>query len=60
MFYPYVGYRSVTPLDAAMVNRTILHNHSVHGYYMTLIKGRYYIKHGITVRHGEQNPCRGR
>ena len=23
MFYPYEGYRSVTPLDAARVNRTI-------------------------------------
>ena len=30
MFYPYEGYRSVTPLDAAWVNRTIFHNHSVH------------------------------
>ena len=30
MFYPYEGYRSVTPLDAARVNRTIFHNHSVH------------------------------
>ena len=30
MFYPYEGYRSVTPLDAAKVNRTIFHNHSVH------------------------------
>ena len=28
--YPYEGYRSVTPLDAARVNRTIFHNHSVH------------------------------
>ena len=28
----YEGYsiRSVTPLDAARVNRTIFHNHSVH------------------------------
>ena len=23
MFYPYEGYRSVTPLDAARVNRTL-------------------------------------
>ena len=30
MFYPYEGYRSVTPLDAARVNRTIFHNDSVH------------------------------
>ena len=30
MFYPYEGYRSVTPLDAVRVNRTIFHNHSVH------------------------------
>ena len=36
MFYPYEGYRSVTPLDAARVNRTIFHNHSVHWYYITL------------------------
>ena len=56
MFYPYEGYRSVTPLDAAGVNRTIFHNHSVHWYYITLKKGRYYIKHDINVRHGEQNP----
>ena len=38
MFYLYEGYRSVTPLDAARVNRTIFHNHSVHRYYITLIK----------------------
>ena len=30
MFYPYEGYRSVTPLDAVRVNSTIFHNHSVH------------------------------
>ena len=29
MFYPHEGYRSVTPLDAARVDRTIFHNHSV-------------------------------
>ena len=40
MFYPYEGYRSVTPLDAASVNRTIFHNHSVHWYYITLPKTR--------------------
>ena len=45
MFYPYEGYRSVTPLDAARVNRTISHNHSVHWYYITLIECRDYIKH---------------
>ena len=60
MFYPYEGYRSVTPVDTARVNRTIFHNHSVHWYYITLIKGRYYIKHDINVRHGKQNPRRGR
>ena len=60
MFYPYERYRSVTPLDAARVNRTIFRNHSVHWYYITLIKGRYYIKHDINVRHGKQNPRRGR
>ena len=30
IFYPYGGYRSVTPLDAARVNRTIFHNHYMH------------------------------
>ena len=60
MLYPYEGYRSVTPLDAARVNKTIFHNYSVHWYYITLIKGRYYIKHDINVRHGKQNPRRGR
>ena len=30
MFCPYEGYRSVAPLDAARVNRTIFRNHSVH------------------------------
>ena len=30
MLYPHEEYRSVTPLDAARVNRTIFHNHSVH------------------------------
>ena len=47
VFYPYEGYRSVTSLDTARVNRTIFHNHSVHWYYITLIKGRDYIKHDI-------------
>ena len=28
MFYPYEGYRSVAPRDAARVNKTIFHNHS--------------------------------
>ena len=37
-YYPYEGYRSVTPLDAARVKRTIFNNQSVHGYYITLIK----------------------
>ena len=52
--------RSVTPLDAARANRTIFHNHSVHWYYITLIKGRDYIKHDMNRRHGKQNPRRGR
>ena len=59
MFY-HEGYRSVTPLDAARVSRTIFNNHSVHWYYITLIKGRDYIKHDIHGRHGQQNPRRGR
>ena len=52
MFYPYEGYRSVTPLDAARVNRTIFHNHSVQILYNPH-KGRYYIKHDINVKHGK-------
>ena len=62
MFYLYKGYRPVTPLDAARVNRTIFHNHSVHRYDITLMKGtsRYYVKYDINVRHGKQNPRRGR
>ena len=31
MFYPHEGYRSVTHLDAARVNRTIFHNHLASG-----------------------------
>ena len=30
MFHPYEGYRSVTPLDAARVNRTNLKNEAEH------------------------------
>ena len=43
MFYSYERYRSVTPMDAARVDRMIFHNHSVHWYYITLIEGRDYI-----------------
>ena len=60
MCYPYEGYRWVTPLDAARVNRTIFHNHSVYWYYITLIKVRDHIKHDINiylVRHGKQKPA---
>ena len=60
MFYPYEGYRSVTPLDAARVNRTIFHNRSVQWYYITLIKGRDYTNHDIIIILGEQNAHRGR
>ena len=60
MFFPCEGCRSVTPLDAARVNRMIFHNHSVHWYYITLIEGRGYIKDDIIVWHGQQNPHRGR
>ena len=59
MFYPYEGYRSVTPRHATRVNRTIFHNHYVHCYWITLIKGRDYIEHDFNVRHGKQNPRRG-
>ena len=47
IFYPHEGYRSVIPLDAARVNRTIFHNNSVHRYYITRIEGRDYIQHDI-------------
>ena len=47
MFYPYEGYRSVTPLDAARVNRMIFNDHSVHWQYITLIDGRDYIQYNI-------------
>ena len=50
MFYPYERYRSVTPLDAARVNRTIFHNPSVQRYYITLIKRREFIKHDIVMK----------
>ena len=49
MFYPYEGYRSVTPLDAARVNRAIFQNHSVHWYYITHIECRDYITHDIII-----------
>ena len=58
MFY-HEGYRSVTHLDAR-VNRTILLSQYVHWYYITLIKGRDYVKHDINIRHVIQNPRRGR
>ena len=54
--FDHEGYGSVIPLDADGVNRTIFHNHSVRWYYVTLIKGRGYIKHDMNVRHGKQNP----
>ena len=56
MFYPYEGYRTVTPLDAPRVNRTMFHNHSAHW----CIEGGDYIKRYIITRHGQQNPHRGR
>ena len=59
MFY-HEGYRSVNPLDAARVNTSIFHNHSVHWYYITPIKGGDYIKHDMNIRHGKHNPRRGR
>ena len=55
-----LSFTQIIFLDAAGVNRTIFHNFSVHWYYITLIKGRYYIKHDINVRHGKQNPRIGR
>ena len=42
-------------------SRTIVNNHYVHWYCITLVKGRDYIKHdNINARHGKQNPRRGR
>ena len=68
MFYPYEGYtidRSVTPLDAARVNRTIFNNHSVH-WIMTLCNPHKDYQVGIilstlliNVRHGKHNPIEG-
>ena len=35
MFYPYEGYRSVTPVDAARrVNRTMFHNHMYDAFFV--------------------------
>ena len=47
MFYPCEGYRSVTPLDAARVNRTIFHKHSVSAicYYYIVARPNVYIYH---------------
>ena len=44
IFNPHEGCRSVTPLDAARVNRTIFHNHSADGYYIIRIEGGDYWK----------------
>ena len=45
MFYPCEGHRSVTPLDAARVNRTIFRNHSVSAicYYYIVARPNIYI-----------------
>ena len=59
IFDPHEGYRSVTPLDAAWVNRMIFHNHSAHWYYITRIEGGDYIKQAIITWPGQQNPRRG-
>ena len=53
MFYPYEGYRSVTPLDDARVSRTIFHNHSVHWYHITLL---YYAVPDIILQSSRQAP----
>ena len=55
MFYPNEGDGSVTPLDAARVNRTVYRNDCVHWSYITLIEGRDNIKHDIIIRHGQQH-----
>ena len=39
----------MTPLDAARVNMTIFHNHSVHWYYITRMEGTDYIKYDIII-----------
>ena len=59
LFNPREGHRSVTPLDAARVSRTILHDHSAHWYHSTRKEGRArkegrgYIKQA-NYMHGEQ------
>ena len=53
MFYPYEGYRSETPLDAARVNRTIFPNHSVHWYYITIWRKLNF----LTSRSDKYSPC---
>ena len=56
MFYPYEGYRSVTPLDAARVNRTIFHNHSVHFFQKITQRKAILIFSAILAKRGNLNP----
>ena len=53
-------YSVLHKISSARILCFILMKDSVHWYYITLIKGRYYIKHDIDVWHGKQNPRRGR
>ena len=60
MFYPHERYRGrwLPWMLPGSTGRFSVTNHSVHWYYITLIKGRYYFKRDINVRHGKQNPRR--
>ena len=49
---------SVTPPDAARVNRTIFHNHPVHWHYIARIEGRNYSEHDI-IWHGSKTHVEG-
>ena len=58
MFYPCEGYRSVTPPDAARVNRTIFHYHSVSAicyYYIVARPNILYIQ-GLRTGGGQRPP----
>ena len=50
VFYPYEGYRSVTPLDAARVNRTSLKIEAEHVWTGTINNHRS-DQHGLIGRH---------
>ena len=49
VFILHEGYTSVTPLDAAEVDRTIFPGHYVRLYYITRIEGKDRMKHDIII-----------